>query len=59
MIDGTIVASFSGNGATYNWNTWQSTVGAHTLQSKAQDAAGNVGMSAPVDVTVWRHTHRR
>jgi hypothetical protein len=52
MIDGTIVASFSGSGATYNWNTSQFAVGAHTLQSKAQDAAGNVGMSPLVGVTV-------
>jgi hypothetical protein len=52
MIDGTIVASFSGNSATYNWNTSQSGAGGHRLQSKVQDAAGNVGMSAPVAVTV-------
>jgi hypothetical protein len=52
MIDGAIVASFSGSSATYNWNTSQATVGGHTLQSKAQDAAGNVGMSSPISVTV-------
>ncbi len=52
MIDGAIVASFSGAAATYNWNTSQANTGGHTLQSKAQDAAGNVGMSAPVSVTV-------
>ena len=48
MIDGTIVASFSGKAATYNWNTSQSKAGGHKLQSKVQDTAGNVGMSAPV-----------
>ncbi len=52
MIDGTIVASFSGKSASYNWNTTQSKLGAHKLQSKVQDAAGNIGMSTPVDVTV-------
>ena len=52
MIDGTIVASFSGNSATYSWNTTQSAPGGHKLQSKVQDAVGNIGMSAPVDVTV-------
>jgi hypothetical protein len=52
MIDGTIVASFSGKAATYNWNTSQSKAGGHKLQSKVQDTAGNVGMSAPVAVTV-------
>jgi hypothetical protein len=54
MIDGAIVASFAGNSATYNWNTSQSALGAHKLQSKVQDAAGNIGMSATVDVTVVR-----
>jgi hypothetical protein len=44
--------TFSGPSATYNWNTAQSGAGGHKLQSKVQDAAGNVGMSAPVDVTV-------
>jgi hypothetical protein len=54
MVDGAIVASFSGTSATYSWNTSQAATGGHTLQSKAQDAAGNVGMSAPVSVTVTR-----
>ncbi len=52
MIDGAIVASFSGAAATYSWNTSQAKVGGHTLQSKVQDAAGNLGTSAPVSVTV-------
>jgi hypothetical protein len=52
MIDGAIVASFSGTSATYNWNTSQANAGGHTLQSKVQDAAGNLGTSAPVVVTV-------
>jgi hypothetical protein len=52
MIDGAIVASFSGTSATYNWNTSRANAGGHTLQSKVQDAAGNLGTSAPVSVTV-------
>ncbi len=52
LIDGVIVASFSGTSATYNWNTSKVPVGRHTLQSKVQDAAGNVGTSAPVSVTI-------
>jgi Bacterial Ig domain len=52
MIDGAIVASFTGQSATYNWNTSQAQVGGHTLQSKVQDAAGNLATSAPVSVTV-------
>ncbi len=52
MVDSVIVASFSGTSATYKWNTSQTKVGGHTLQSKVQDAAGNVGLSIPVAVTV-------
>ncbi len=52
MIDGAIVASFSGKSATYNWNTAMAGAGSHRLQSKVQDAVGNVGMSSPVTVTV-------
>ncbi len=36
----------------WNWNTTTTTNGSHTLTSKAYDAAGNVGTSAPVTVTV-------
>ncbi|AKJ03808.1 Ig-like protein group 3 [Archangium gephyra] len=34
------------------WNTWSVPVGNHTLTAKAYDAAGNLGTSAPVTVTV-------
>src|SRR5262249_26775272 len=36
----------------WNWNTTTSANGAHTLASHAYDAAGNVGTSANVTVTV-------
>src|SRR5262249_13215440 len=36
----------------WNWNTTATANGAHTLMSKAYDAAGNVGSSTPVSVTV-------
>ncbi|HWR36963.1 MAG TPA: DNRLRE domain-containing protein [Clostridia bacterium] len=34
------------------WNTSGVSSGTHTLQTKAYDAAGNVGVSAPISVTV-------
>jgi len=37
---------------TWSWNTASSTNGSHTLSTKAYDAAGNVGTSANVGVTV-------
>jgi hypothetical protein len=35
---------------TTKWNSRKAAAGAHTLQSRAWDAAGNVGLSAPVTV---------
>ncbi|MFY0563795.1 kelch repeat-containing protein [Archangium lansingense] len=37
---------------TYTWNTASAANGTHTLTSRAYDAAGNVGTSAAVTVTV-------
>jgi hypothetical protein len=39
-------------GATYNWDTTTVDDGAHTLQAKADDAAGNEGFSTVVNVDV-------
>jgi chitinase len=52
FVDDTAVASFGGGSATYNWDTTQVQDGNHSLQSKAMDAAGNIGESTPVTVTV-------
>ena len=51
-LDG--VLSSTAIAAPYNfaWNTAASTNGSHTLQTKAYDAAGNVGTSSIVTVTV-------
>ena len=48
------VLSSAGNLApySYNWNTSSVADGSHTLSAKAYDAAGNVGQSAIVTVTV-------
>jgi beta-lactamase superfamily II metal-dependent hydrolase len=51
-LDG--VLQFTDTTASYSW-TWDTTTaanGAHALTTKAYDAAGNVGTSAIVDVTV-------
>lgn len=37
---------------TYTWDTTSTTNGSHTLSAQARDAAGNVGTSVPVSVTV-------
>jgi hypothetical protein len=38
----------------WSWNTTASTIGAHTLQTKAFDAASNMGTSTTVSVTVGK-----
>ena len=40
------------NTITYSWNTTTYSNGNHTIYSKAYDAAGNVGTSATINVTV-------
>lgn len=40
-IDGAQVAAGSGATLSYSWNTRKATVGGHTIQAVAQDAAGN------------------
>ncbi len=53
LIDGTVAASNT-NATTlsFNWNSASVANGSHTIVSKAFDAAGNVGTSATVTVTV-------
>jgi hypothetical protein len=52
-IDGTLKASnTSATSLTYSWNTTTAANGSHTIVSKAYDAAGNVGTSATISVTV-------
>jgi hypothetical protein len=47
LLNATNVAPYS-----YNWNTTTVANGSYTLSAKAYDAAGNVGQSANVSVTV-------
>jgi hypothetical protein len=51
-IDGTQVASGATSPLNYSWNTANATNGTHTIFSKASDAAGNIGTSTTITVTV-------
>jgi subtilisin family serine protease len=51
-VDGVLVATSATAPFTTKWSSRKAAAGAHDLQCKAYDAAGNVGLSAPI--TVWR-----
>jgi len=53
LIDGTIVASNTNSGSlSFSWSASTVANGSHTIVSKAFDAAGNVGTSSTITVTV-------
>jgi hypothetical protein len=53
LIDGAVAASnTNATSLSFNWNTTSVANGSHTIVSKAFDAAGNVGTSSMVTVTV-------
>jgi thermitase len=49
-VDGVLVSSSTSAPFTTKWNTRKARAGAHVLQCKAYDAAGNVGLSQLVNV---------
>lgn len=49
-VDGVLKANSVTSPFTLKWNTKRARSGAHTLQCKAYDSAGNVGISPPVTV---------
>ena len=51
-LDGVLTVSSPQASATFTWDTLVFPNGTHTLSARAYDAAGNVGSSAPVSVTV-------
>lgn len=55
-LDGALQATDTTSPYEWSWDTTTSADGARSLTSKAHDAAGNVGTSAPVDVTVSNGT---
>ncbi len=53
LIDGAVAASnTNATSLSFNWNTTTVANGSHTIVSKAFDAAGNVGTSSTITVTV-------
>jgi chitodextrinase len=51
-LDGSLIASDTTAPYSFGWTTTASSNGSHSLQTKAYDAAGNVGTSSTVTVTV-------
>ena len=56
FVDGVLAGSDSTTPYQIPWNTTTATNGGHGLQTRAYDAAGNVGSSAVVNVTVSNAT---
>lgn len=59
LVDGRPLATSITAPHTFFWNTAATANGPHTLVVRARDAAGNVGTSAPVTVTVDNPRTRR
>jgi len=55
-LDSALKATLTSAPYTWSWNTTTAANGAHAIVSKAYDAAGNVGTSATVTVTVSNST---
>jgi subtilisin family serine protease len=55
-VDGVLTGSDATSPYQISWNTTTATNGGHGLQSRAYDAAGNVGSSSTVNVTVSNAT---
>jgi hypothetical protein len=51
-IDSSQMMTSTSSPLTFSWNTTNATNGTHTIYAKAMDAAGNVGTSSTVTVTV-------
>jgi Subtilase family/Bacterial Ig domain len=56
FVDGSVVGSDTSSPYAIAWNTATASNGGHSLQTRAYDAAGNVGSSAAVGVTVSNAT---
>lgn len=52
LLDGALLGSDATTPYAYSWNSTTASDGAHALQARAVDLAGNTGSSAPVNVTV-------
>src|SRR5439155_23694792 len=52
LVDGSVAGTMTSSPYALLWDTTRSPNGTHTLQTKAYDAAGNIGLSATVSVSV-------
>lgn len=52
LVDGVVKATDTKSAYSFSWNTGTVSKGKHTLQTRAYDAAGNIGYSSTVSVTV-------
>jgi YVTN family beta-propeller protein len=52
LIDGAAIATDTSSPYSASWDTTSVAAGSHTIRAEARDAAGNVGTSAAVSVTV-------
>jgi hypothetical protein len=52
LVDGTAIGSVGAEPYAIEWDTTSIADGAVTLTARAEDALGNVGVSAPVNVTI-------
>jgi hypothetical protein len=52
LVDGSVRATTTASPYNFSWDTTTVVNGSHTLQTRAYDAAGNVGQSALIAVTV-------
>jgi hypothetical protein len=55
-VNGVLQATDTASPYLLSWNTSSLSPGAYTLQAKAYDAAGNVGLSSGISVTVMKDT---
>lgn len=55
-LDNALVATYASAPYSYSWDTVATPDGSHTLVAKAYDAAGNIGTSGEVTVTVNNST---
>lgn len=56
LVNGTVASTVTTAPYNYSWNTTTSANGTYTLTAKAYDAAGNIGQSTSVSVTVNNQT---
>jgi len=56
LLDGTLLGTDTTEPYTVDWSTQDTPPGAHSLTARGWDAAGNSGLSVPVQVTVLDET---